>query len=73
MSPLGRRLVQETHPDSWGWGTGCIADGPPFQGQKAQKEILERTSDPSPEREIEDGQTNRRKSREMRSKVKKKG
>lgn len=30
--------------------------GPPSQGQKAQKEIRERTSDPSPEREIEDGQ-----------------
>lgn len=72
MRPLGRRLVQETHPGSWVWGTGCIADGPPFQGQKAQKEILERTSDPSPERGLEDSQTNRR-SREMRSKVKKKG
>lgn len=66
--------MQETHLTHGYGGAGCITDGPPSQGQKAQKEILERTSDPSPEREIEDGQTNRkRRSREMRSKVKKKG
>lgn len=75
MRPLGRKLVQETHLTHGYGGTGYIIDGPPSRGRpiQAQKEIPERTSDPSPEREMEDGQTNRKRSRKMRSKVKKKG